>query len=202
MSWLARRRRDTEPVDGPSRREVSAALMRSVKRVFAAQRMCSVATGVELAVARRELTGVLRDAMTRAEGLVATSSSRLQLMARKETAIMVEMSRPWLLLDFLAIDRSWCVDPEFSSAKRARLQRSVLERAAEVIAEARADEPSTGRETLRQLIDEVAVFSSPLVTAAIPERRVTEWRLVAEEVTGLAAAALAQAGHTSGGELP
>jgi hypothetical protein len=202
MSWWPWRRRDTEPVEGPSRREVSAALIRPVRRVFAAQRMCSVATGVDLAVARRELAGVLRESMTRLERLQATASRRVQLRARQEAAIMVEMSRPWLILDFLAIDRSWCADPEFTSAETAELRRSVLERAEEVIAEARATEPSTARETLRQLIDEVAVFSSPLVTASIPERQATDWRLVAEEITGLAVDALAEAGRASGGKSP
>jgi hypothetical protein len=121
MSWWPWRGRDTEPVAGPSRREVSAALMRPVHRVFAAQRMCSVATGVDLAVARRELAGIPRESMTRVSDPHATAKPRVQLRARKDAAAMVEMSRPWLILDFPVLDRSWCVDPKFTSAEAGAL---------------------------------------------------------------------------------
>jgi CMP-2-keto-3-deoxyoctulosonic acid synthetase len=109
-------------------------------------------------------------------------------------------TEPWLILDFLVTDRTSSTGAAFTSEETAELQRTVWERAEAVIAKARGDEPATARETLRQLIDEVAVFSSALVTAPMPERQATEWRLAAEEIAGLAAAALAKAGSTSGGE--
>jgi hypothetical protein len=202
MSWLPWRKREAEPAEGPSRQEVSAARWGSLKGVAAAVRKCSLATGVELAVARREVAGVLRESMSRLLDLAhgAAPDSRVHQMARRTADEMLAMSQPWLIIDFLVTDRSWSTDPEFTGEEAAELQRTVWERAEEVIAEARDDEPATARETLRQLIDEVAVFSSALMTAPMPEPQATEWRLAAEEIAGLAAAALARAGSTTGGE--
>jgi len=143
---------------------------------------------------------MLRESMTRLANLEVTPDSPVHRMALRTAEEMMVMSEPWLIFGFLVTDRSWSMDPEFTSEETAELRRTVWERAEHVIAEVRDDEPATARETLRQLIDEVAVFSSALMTAPMPERQATEWRLAAEEIAGLAAAALAGAGSTSGGE--
>lgn len=200
MSWQPWRKREAEPVGGPSRGEVHAARWGSLKSVAAAVRKCSLVTDVDVAVARRELAGMLRESMTRLANLEVTPDSPVHRMALRTAEEMMVMSEPWLIFGFLVTDRSWSMDPEFTSEETAELRRTVWERAEHVIAEVRDDEPATARETLRQLIDEVAVFSSALMTAPMPERQATEWRLAAEEIAGLAAAALAGAGSTSGGE--
>jgi len=192
MSWF-RRRKHTEDAPGggwrqPSLEEVSAALQNSLERVGEAVRKCEAAEGTGLAVARRELAGELRESMSAMENLVrdVAPSSRLHRMARLTAGELVRMARPWLIFESAATERS-----SLRTGEMSELQRTMWSRAEEVIA-AGVDDPVAARETLHQLIDETSVFSSTLVNPPMSERQALMWRLVVEEIAGLAADALAR----------
>jgi hypothetical protein len=179
MAWLLWRRTRKTAAEPVSLDDLPAPLRNTLASVRAAAQRCSAARGNDLAFARRQLAGVLRESMTML-GNQAAAPSIVWFTAEE----MWRAARPWLILDVVVTRRS------VTTAAMTETQLDMWRRAEEVIAEVRGDDPVVARERLLQLIDELEALSSPLVTAPMSTRQAAMWRLSAEEIHQFAADAL------------